>query len=130
MPKLNVSGTGSAAKSRSTADAQSLGHEVRTRARRRVGQQQRELLAAGAGDRVAGATAGGEDAPDAHEHGVAGAVAELVVDGLEVVEVADDDGQPVSERSARSISTSISCSSASLFFSPVRVSVRAPPDRL
>ena len=36
----------------------------------------------------------------------------------------------VSERSARSISTSISPSSASLFFSPVRVSVRAASRRL
>ena len=59
----------------------------------RLRQQDRELLAAGARDRVAGAAVALEDRADAHERLVAGAVPEPVVDGLEVVEVADHDAE-------------------------------------
>ena len=72
--------------------AQALGHQVGL-VLGGARQQQRELLPAGAGDRVAGAAEGGEDPPDPHERVVAGAVPQLVVDGLEVVEVADDDAE-------------------------------------
>jgi hypothetical protein len=56
-------------------------------------QQDRELLAAGASDRVARAALPQEHVPGTHERLVAGTVAEAVVHGLEVVEVADHDAE-------------------------------------
>jgi hypothetical protein len=59
----------------------------------RVRQQDRELLAAGPRDRVAGAAVPQQHAPGAHERLVTRAVAEAVVHRLEVVEVADHEAQ-------------------------------------
>ena len=56
-------------------------------------QQDRELVAAEAGRGVAGADARVEPLGDLDEHLVAGSVAEAVVDGLEVVEVEEHDGE-------------------------------------
>ena len=54
-------------------------------------EEQRELVAAEAGDGVAGADAGGERAADGDQDRVADGVAEGVVDALEVVDVDGDD---------------------------------------
>ena len=55
--------------------------------------QHDELLAAGAGDHVGVADDAHQQAGDAHEHLVAGVVAVLVVDALEVVEVEDGEAE-------------------------------------
>ena len=58
--------------------------------RRRLGQQDRELVAAEAGEHVGLAQAAAQRVGDAHDQLVAGRVAERVVDRLEVVEVEHD----------------------------------------
>ncbi len=55
-----------------------------------LGQQQRELLPARAGDRVDLALAGSKHLPDSLERGVASAMAIAVIQALEVVEIAHD----------------------------------------
>ena len=65
-------------------------HALRDRARdvlRRAGQHEHELVAAVAGDPVVGTDLRAQGVRHAAQHGVAGRVAELVVDALEVVEV-------------------------------------------
>ena len=57
---------------------------------RRLGQQDRELVAAEAGEHVGLAQAAAQRVGDAHDQLVAGGVAERVVDRLEVVEVEHD----------------------------------------
>ena len=59
-----------------------------------AGQKQSELVAAGAGDQRALARRGGEPAADFLEDGVAGGVAERVVDRLEPVEVDGAEREP------------------------------------
>ena len=63
------------------------------------GQDDEDLLAADPVDRVAGAQRGAHRVGDVLQDGVAGGVAELVVDALEVVEVAEQQG--VRERPSR-----------------------------
>ena len=55
-------------------------------------EQQRELVAAEARDGVGAAHAGAQALGRLHEHAVAGLVAEVVVDALEVVEVDEHHG--------------------------------------
>ena len=74
------------------ARAQALGDDVR-RAAPGVGQQREELLAAEAAELVLGAQPLAQRARDRHERGVAGVMAVLVVEQLEVVDVDHRDRQ-------------------------------------
>ena len=71
---------------------QPLGHGQRALEVGRVVGEDRELVAAQAGDEVAGADRVGDPLGDGLEERVAGGVAERVVDDLEVVEVDEQDG--------------------------------------
>ena len=57
-------------------------------------QQDGELVAAEAGGGVSGADAGGDPLGHLEQHPVSGGVPETIVDGLEVVQVDEDDGHP------------------------------------
>ena len=72
---------------------QPLGHVYRLGHARQIFQQHRELVAAEARHRVAGAQADFEAARDADEQLVADHVAETVVDDLEAVEVEEEHGE-------------------------------------
>ena len=72
---------------------QALGHDRRVRGRRWVLDQHGELVATHPGERVARAQAGPQALGDPFQDRVALAVAEAVVDRLEVVEVHEQHGQ-------------------------------------
>ena len=76
---------------RAQGAGQAVGDAAGGDSRRRAGDHHRELVAAEAGDHVAGAQHAAQALGDDLEQAVAGPVAERVVDDLEVVEVDEQD---------------------------------------